>query len=118
MSLNQNSAFQVSQSQKTAAKNNNLWEEDLMEQLMPLIIQLISGAVGGNVIGALAKKLSLGFLGNTVAGLVGGGLSGHFLGDTVGAMLGSGMLGDVGAAAGGGGIVMVVVGLIKSMMSK
>ena len=28
-----------------------------------LIIQLISGAVGGNVIGALAKKLSLGTLG-------------------------------------------------------
>lgn len=85
-----------------------------MEALMPLIMQLISGAVGGNVIGALAKKLSLGFLGNTIAGLVGGGLGGQLLGG----MLGSGMVGEIGAAAGGGGIVMVVIGLIKSMMSK
>lgn len=29
-----------------------------MEALMPLIMQLISGAVGGNIIGALAKKVS------------------------------------------------------------
>ncbi len=77
-------------------------------------MQLISGAVGGNIIGALAKKLSLGFLGNTVAGLVGGGLGGQLLGG----MLGSGMVGEIGVAAGGGGIVMVIIGLIKSMMAK
>jgi hypothetical protein len=85
-----------------------------MEALMPLIIQLISGAVGGNIIGAVAKKLSLGVLGNTVAGLVGGGLGGHFLGD----MLNAGMAGEVGAAAGGGGILMVIIGLIKNAMAK
>jgi len=33
-----------------------------MEQFMPLVIQLVSGAVGGNIIGTLAKKLSLAFL--------------------------------------------------------
>ena len=85
-----------------------------MEALMPLIIQLISGAVGGNIIGALVKKISLGFLGNTVAGLVGGGLGGHFLSS----MLGGGMVGDIGAAAGGGGVLMIIIGLIKSMMAK
>ena len=89
-----------------------------MEALMPLIMQLVSGAVGGNIIGALAKKLSLGFLGNTVAGLVGGGAAGQLLGGSLGSMLGNGMLGSVGAAAGGGGIVMVIVGLIKKMMAK
>ncbi len=85
-----------------------------MEALMPIIIQLISGAVGGNVIGAILKKFSLGMLGNSIAGLVGGGLGGQLLGP----MLGSGMAGEIGAAAGGGGILMVIIGLIKSAMSK
>ncbi len=77
-------------------------------------MQLISGAVGGNIIGALAKKLSLGFLGNTVAGVVGGGLGGNLLGG----LLGGGMGAEIGASAAGGGILMVIVGLIKSMMAK
>jgi len=79
-----------------------------------LIIQLVTGAVGGNVIGALVKKFSLGFLGNTVAGVVGGGLGGSLLGGA----LGGGMVGQVGSAAAGGGILMVIVGLVKSMMAK
>jgi len=79
-----------------------------------LLIQLVTGAVGGNIIGALVKKFSLGFLGNTIAGVVGGGLGGQLLGG----MLGSGMVGQVGSAAAGGGILMVIVGLIKSMMAK
>ena len=39
-----------------------------MEQL---IIQLISGAVGGNVAGAAMKEKSLGTIGNSLAGIVG-----------------------------------------------
>ena len=34
-----------------------------------LIIQLISGAVGGNVAGSLLKNISLGTLGNSLVGL-------------------------------------------------
>ena len=85
-----------------------------MEALMPLILQLISGAVGGNIIGALLKKFSLGILGNSIAGLVGGGLGGQLLGG----MLGSGMGGDIAAAGAGGGVLMIIIGLIKSMMAK
>ena len=70
-----------------------------METLMPLIYQLITGAVGGNIIGALAKKLSLGVLGNSIAGIVGGGLGGQFLGN----MLGGGLGGELAAAGAGGG---------------
>ncbi len=40
--------------------------------LLPLIIQLISGAVGGNLAGTLMKKFSLGTLWNSVAGIIGG----------------------------------------------
>jgi uncharacterized membrane protein YeaQ/YmgE (transglycosylase-associated protein family) len=50
-----------------------------MEALLPLLIQLASGALGGNVAGSLLKNLSLGTLGNSVAGAVGGGLGGTLL---------------------------------------
>ena len=40
--------------------------------LVALIIQLISGAVGGNVAGNLLKQYDLGTLGNSIAGIVGG----------------------------------------------
>ena len=57
-----------------------------------LIIQLISGAVGGNVAGAAMKESSLGTLGNSIAGIVGGGV--------------------------GGAILMAIVGIIKNQMAK
>ena len=47
--------------------------------LVNLIIQLISGAVGGNVAGAALKDYSLGTLGNSIAGIVGGGVGGWIL---------------------------------------
>jgi hypothetical protein len=40
--------------------------------MIPLIIQLISGAVGGNIAGAILKNLNLGPIGNSIAGIVGG----------------------------------------------
>lgn len=45
-----------------------------------LILQLISGAFGGNVAGALLRKFSLGTMGNAIAGIVGGGIGGQLLG--------------------------------------
>lgn len=46
---------------------------------MDLIIQLLLGAVGGNIGGALFKNLSVGTLGNSIADIVGGGLGGQIL---------------------------------------
>ena len=69
-----------------------------MEGIVGLIIQLVAGAVGGNVVGSLAKNLSLGTLGNSLAGIVGGGLGGTVLASLgLGApgMEGGGM--DIGA---------------------
>ena len=62
-----------------------------MSGLLPLIIQLVSGAVGGNVAGSLFKNLSLGTLWNSVAGIAGGGLGGTIL-----SMLGMGVDQSVG----------------------
>ena len=39
-----------------------------MEMLINLAIQLISGVVGGNAVGAALKDYNLGSLGNTIAG--------------------------------------------------
>jgi len=85
-----------------------------MESLIPLLIQLVTGAVGGNIIGALFKKLSLGTLGNTAAGVIGGGAGGSLLGGA----LGSGLVADIAGSALGGGGLMVIVGLVKSLLNK
>ena len=44
--------------------------------LTSLIIQLVAGAIGGNVAAKAMPDKSLGNLGNTIAGVVGGALGG------------------------------------------
>src|SRR5262245_27862884 len=68
--------------------------EDVMD-ITTLLIQLVSGAVGGNAAGAAMKKFSLGTVGNSIVGILGGGLGGQILGAL-------GMGGDVGAGADAG----------------
>ncbi|WP_106746375.1 hypothetical protein [Yoonia maritima] len=92
-----------------------------MEQM---IIQLISGAVGGNAAGTAMKDLSLGTIGNTIAGLIGGAGGGQLV-----AMLGSGaamaggsgdimgMVTQIAGGAGGGAILTAIAGMIKNKMS-
>jgi uncharacterized membrane protein YeaQ/YmgE (transglycosylase-associated protein family) len=60
--------------------------------IVSLIIQLVSGAAGGNIAGSLLKKFDLGPVGNSIAGIVGGGL--------------------------GGGLLMAIIGAIRSAMKK
>jgi uncharacterized membrane protein YeaQ/YmgE (transglycosylase-associated protein family) len=98
--------------------------------MVALIIQLISGAVGGNIAGALMKNFNLGPIGNSIAGLVGGGLGGQLLGMLTSggaasavSAAGSGMdvssiLSSIGGGGIGGAVVMAIVGLIKTQMSK
>ncbi len=94
-----------------------------MENLLPLIVQLVSGAIGGNVAGSLMKKFSMGTMWNSIIGIVGGGLGGQILG-MLGLDLGggemdlAGILGNVAGGGVGGGVIMAVVGLIKNAMNK
>jgi len=96
--------------------------------IVSLIIQLVSGAAGGNIAGSLLKKYSLGTLGNSIVGILGGGLGGQLL-----AMLGAGGAEAAAASGGldigsivasvagggvGGGVLMAIVGAIRSSMSK
>jgi uncharacterized membrane protein YeaQ/YmgE (transglycosylase-associated protein family) len=90
-----------------------------------LIIQLISGAVGGNVAGSLMKNASLGPVLNSVVGILGGGLGGQLL-----AMLGVGgaeaagsldiasIITQVAGGGVGGAVLLAIVGLIKNAMAK
>ena len=56
--------------------------------IISLIVSALGGAAGGNAVGTAVKSASLGTLGNSLSGLV------------------------------GGGAVTLIIGLIKSMMSK
>lgn len=93
-------------------------------ELLPLIIQLISGAVGGNAAGAVMKKFSLGTLGNSVAGILGGGLGGQLLGMlgmSAGGAGGMDITSIVSSIAGGGvggGVLMAIIGIVKKMLAK
>jgi len=94
-----------------------------MENLLPLVIQLISGAVGGNVAGSLMKNQSLGTLWNSIVGIVGGGIGGQILG-MLGIATGAGgmdivsIIGSIAGGGVGGGVLMAIVGVIKKALSK
>jgi hypothetical protein len=102
--------------------------------LINLIIQLVSGAAGGNIVGSLAKNINLGTLWNSVVGALGGGLGGQIL--SVLGVGGAAAAGAAGAADGGaagldamaiiqsvlgggagGGVLMAIVGMIKKAMA-
>jgi len=92
--------------------------------IVSLVIQLASGAIGGNVAGGLFKNLSLGTLGNSIAGIVGGGIGGQILTSLLGIGAAGGGL-DIGSiltqVAGGGvggGALMAIIGVIRSMTAK
>ncbi|MET3924679.1 hypothetical protein [Devosia sp. 2618] len=105
-----------------------------MEVIVPLLVQLIAGGAGGNVIGQIVKSLNLGPAGNSIVGAI-GGIAGTWLASKV-----PGLDGLVGAAAGAagttggidlgalvgqgatglvsGGILTAIAGFIKSSMAK
>lgn len=92
---------------------------------MDLIISLLSGAVGGNVAGGALKNYNLGTIWNSVVGILGGGVGGQILsalgllGGTGGSTLDIGsIVSNVAASGIGGGVLLVIVGLIKKMVAK
>ena len=94
-----------------------------MESLLPLILNMFGGVIGGNTVGAFMKKLSLGTTGNSLVGIVGG-----LFAPLVLASLGFGKADDVGdlsiiigkvITGGIGGVVLtMLIGFIKKAMGK
>src|SRR5215467_5281494 len=89
-----------------------------------LIIDMISGAVGGNAAGAAMPDKSLGTMGNTIAGLVGGGLGRQNLQALVPALSGSGssdlggILTNIAGSRVGGGLLMAIISVIKNALAE
>ena len=97
-----------------------------MDTVVNLIIQLISGVVGGNAAGAALKDYNLGNLGNTIAGAIGGVGGGQLLQALIPAIASAAAGGgvDIGSVIGqivgggaGGAILTVIAGLVKTMMT-
>jgi uncharacterized membrane protein YeaQ/YmgE (transglycosylase-associated protein family) len=93
--------------------------------IISLIIQVVSGAIGGNVAGAAMKENSLGTVGNSIAGILGGGLGATILQAVMGSAAAGGgsldlttILSNVAGGGVGGAILMAIVGIIKNKMAK
>jgi len=91
-----------------------------MENLIAIIVQLVSGGIGGNIAG-IANKLSLGPTGNSIAGAIGGILGGQGMQQLLGTTADSALSGAVGQAAGSGvaGIILTaIIGFIRNAFAK
>jgi hypothetical protein len=93
--------------------------------IVSLIIQLLSGAAGGNLAGSMARNVDLGPLGNTIAGALGGGLGGQILSSLLGLATTqaggldiAGIIGQIIAGGASGGILTAIVGMIRAAMAK
>lgn len=102
--------------------------------IVNLLIGLISGAAGGNVVGAAAPDKSLGTLGNSISGILGGGLGSWLLAasgllsqaahvvnatsQTGGGVDLASILGNIGSGGVGGAVLTLIIGLIKNSMNK
>ena len=98
-----------------------------------LIVQLVGGAIGGNLVGGVINRVSLGAIGNTIAGLAGGFGVGQLLpmllpllGVDAGPVTETSLitadnlnldalLTHIGVAAAGGGVATGVLGAIRSL---
>ena len=96
-----------------------------METWLPLIIQLVSGAIGGNIAGSAMKGKSLGGAGNSIAGAVGGGLLGQLLNLVgLGGIAPGGsidLMSIITAVAGGGvggGALMAIISALRGGAAK
>jgi hypothetical protein len=117
--------FTGSRSRTVSIKQARTKQETKPMNIISLIIEAISGAVGGNVAGAAMKENSLGTVGNSIAGIVGGGLGGTLLQMVMGsAATGGGsmdltsILSNVAGGGVGGAILMAIIGIIKNKMAK
>ena len=91
--------------------------------MVNIIIQLVSGGLGGLGAGKLLKNLSLGSIGDAIAGIVGGIGGGQLLGALgIGSAAGGldlgGILTSILGGGVGGGALMAIVSAVKGLVSK
>lgn len=94
-----------------------------MEELILLLIQLASGAIGGNVAGKALKQMSLGTLGNSLAGIIGGGIGSQLLeifgvATSTGSMDLASVVGGILSGGAGGGLLLTLIGIVRKSLHK
>jgi uncharacterized membrane protein YeaQ/YmgE (transglycosylase-associated protein family) len=85
--------------------------------LTALIVQLISGALGGYTAGNVAKPANLGTIGDTIVGALGGGVGGQVVFTLLGL---NGTVQIVSAFVTGamsGGLATLLIGFLKSKIA-
>lgn len=90
-----------------------------MEALLPIIIQVVTGVIGGQAIGAALKQVDISQVVKVISGGVGGVGGGLLLDSLAGGGAGGalgGYLGDVIGGGAGGAVLTGIVGLVMKQM--
>lgn len=83
-----------------------------MEALLPIVTQLIAGAIGGNAAGAALKQQAVSVIVRTVVGAI-GGVGGGLLLQLVGGEAGlTGLVADGIGGLIGGGVLTAIAGAV------
>lgn len=102
-----------------------------MESLLPIVVQIITGIIGGQAVGAVLKQAAMTqlpkILSGAIGGVAGGALLNSLMGagidpaavaDAVGGMGSSLNIPNIVGGAGGGAILTAIVGAVMGAMKK
>lgn len=89
-----------------------------MEALLPIIVQIVTGVIGGEAVGAAVKQAAMGHVGKILSGAIGGLGGGAILAGLGGDGALGGLLGDAVGGVVGGGVLTAIVGAVMGAMKK
>jgi hypothetical protein len=98
-----------------------------VETILPIIVQIVTGILGGQAVGAVLQNVAMSQLPKIISGAVGGVAGGALLSSLLGGAAGAdpaaagalgGLLTDALGGAGGGAILTGIVGAVMKAMNK
>jgi hypothetical protein len=86
-----------------------------MESLLPIIIQAVTGIIGGLGVSAAMKNVAVSMITKVISGLIGGLAGGQILANV---MTDAGALSDAIGGVGGGALVTAIVAMVMKNVGK
>lgn len=91
-----------------------------------LVVQILGGSAGGQMAASMLKSLNLGGTGNFLSGMIGGFLGGNVINSALGvtkSVAATGvdpgvLLSQIAGSGVGGGLMMILVGMIRQVFAK